>query len=80
VTEDAGAYREQLVELATHPDRLREYAAHLERGRKTFPLFDTRGFAGDFERLLADAYGKITAARGARELTANDRAIPDSAA
>jgi predicted O-linked N-acetylglucosamine transferase (SPINDLY family) len=61
VTEDADAYRERLVELVTHPDRLRDYAAHLERGRKTFPLFDTRGFAGDFERLLADAYDEITA-------------------
>jgi len=43
----------------TYPQRLRDHAAHLERGRKTFPLFDTRAFAGDFERLLADAYGKI---------------------
>jgi len=45
---------------------LRDYAAHLERGRKTFPLFDTRGFAGDFERLLADAYEETTAARVGR--------------
>ena len=66
VTEDADAYRERLVELVTHPKRLRDYAAHLERGRKTFPLFDTRGFAGDFERLLADAYEETTAARVGR--------------
>jgi len=66
VTEDADAYRDRLIELVTHPRRLRDYAAHLERGRKTFPLFDTRGFAGDFERLLAGAYEEITAARAGR--------------
>ena len=63
VTEDADAYRERLVDLVKHPDRLREYAAHLERGRNEFPLFDTRGFAADFDRLLADAYDAITTAR-----------------
>src|SRR6185312_495490 len=66
VTEDADAYRERLVELVTHPQQLRDHAAHLERGRKTFPLFDTRAFAGDFERLLADAYEAIMAARTGR--------------
>jgi predicted O-linked N-acetylglucosamine transferase (SPINDLY family) len=66
VTEDVDAYRERLVELVTHPERLREHAAHLERGRNTFPLFDTRAFAGDFERLLADAYAEISAARPGR--------------
>ena len=38
-------------------------AAHLDRGRGTSPLFDPPAFARDFERLLADAYDEITAAR-----------------
>jgi predicted O-linked N-acetylglucosamine transferase (SPINDLY family) len=66
VTEDVDAYRERLVDLVTQPERLREYAAHLERGRRHFPLFDTRSFAGDFERLLAEAYEEISAARARR--------------
>jgi predicted O-linked N-acetylglucosamine transferase (SPINDLY family) len=66
VTEDVDAYRERLVDLVTQPERLREYAAHLERGRRHFPLFDTRSFAGDFERLLAEAYDEISAARARR--------------
>jgi predicted O-linked N-acetylglucosamine transferase (SPINDLY family) len=44
------------------PQSLREYAAHLDRERNALPLWDTRGFAAEFERLLELAYGEVTSA------------------
>jgi predicted O-linked N-acetylglucosamine transferase (SPINDLY family) len=48
-------YRAMLESLASRRERLAHYRNHLERGRLDFPLFDTAGFARDFERLLEDA-------------------------
>jgi predicted O-linked N-acetylglucosamine transferase (SPINDLY family) len=48
-------YRAMLESLASARARLADYRRHLERGRLDFPLFDTAGFARDFERLLEDA-------------------------
>jgi predicted O-linked N-acetylglucosamine transferase (SPINDLY family) len=56
-------YRERLLALVADPEPLRGYAAHLERGRRTLQLWDTRGFAADFEALLARAYDEVVAAR-----------------
>lgn len=63
IASDPDDYRRRLVGLAGAPAILREYAAHLDRRRSTLPLWDTRGFAGDFERLLAHAYDAVVAAR-----------------
>jgi predicted O-linked N-acetylglucosamine transferase (SPINDLY family) len=43
---------------------LREYHAYLERTRHENPLFDTRGFARDWEALLERAYEGTVTARG----------------
>jgi predicted O-linked N-acetylglucosamine transferase (SPINDLY family) len=48
-------YRAMLESLASSRARLADCRRHLERGRLEFPLFDTAGFARDFERLLDDA-------------------------
>lgn len=56
---DLGQYRERLIELVRRPIGLRAYAEQLERGRRTLPLWDTRGFAADFEALLARAYAEL---------------------
>ncbi len=63
IASDLDDYRRRLIELVETPAMLAEHAAHLERGRETFSLWDTRGFAVDFERLLERAYGEVTAAR-----------------
>ena len=62
IASDLDDYRRRLVELVENPPLLREYAAHLERERNTLPLWDTRGFAAEFERLLECAYGEVTSA------------------
>jgi predicted O-linked N-acetylglucosamine transferase (SPINDLY family) len=56
-------YRVRLHELATTPDTLREHREFLERTRSENPLFDTRGFARDWEALLERAYAGTLAAR-----------------
>jgi predicted O-linked N-acetylglucosamine transferase (SPINDLY family) len=53
----------RLHELATKPDALREHRDFLERTRADNPLFDTRGFARDWEALLEHAYAGTLAAR-----------------
>ena len=63
VTADLGAYRRRLLELTAEPESLRELAMHLEQGRGTLPLWDTRAFASDFERLLEGAYDEVTSTR-----------------
>jgi predicted O-linked N-acetylglucosamine transferase (SPINDLY family) len=57
------AYRTALETLASRRERLADLRRHLERGRLDFPLFDTEGFARDFERLLEDAANGGAAAR-----------------
>jgi protein O-GlcNAc transferase len=56
-------YQARLVELASAPDALRDYRAFLERTRQHNPLFDTVGFARDWEALLERAYEGTLAAR-----------------
>ena len=56
-------YRSRLHELAAKPHRLRELREFLERTRASNPLFDTRGFARDWEALLDRAYAGTLAAR-----------------
>jgi predicted O-linked N-acetylglucosamine transferase (SPINDLY family) len=63
ITDDLDDYRRRLLELVRAPERLREYSAHLNRGRRTLPLWDTHAFAADFERLLERAYAEVTSAR-----------------
>jgi predicted O-linked N-acetylglucosamine transferase (SPINDLY family) len=60
ITESLDDYGRTLVDLVRRPDRLREYALHLEQGRQTLPLWDTRGFASDLEELVEDAYRAFT--------------------
>ena len=55
VTESIDEYRDALLRLVGDRDRLAGYRDYLERGREGFPLFDTEGFARDFERLLVAA-------------------------
>jgi len=56
-------YQARLVELASAPDALRDHRAFLERERASNPLFDTAGFARDWELLLERAYEGTLAAR-----------------
>ena len=63
VTADLDGYRGRLHELVADPGRLREYAMHLDQGRRTLPLWDTPAFAADFERLLERAYDEVTSSR-----------------
>lgn len=56
-------YRARLHELASMPEALREHHAFLERTRYDNPLFDTRGFARDWEALLERAYDGTLASR-----------------
>jgi len=56
-------YRARLHALATNPGALRAHRDHLERTRSGNPLFDTRGFARDWESLLERAYSGTLAAR-----------------
>jgi predicted O-linked N-acetylglucosamine transferase (SPINDLY family) len=63
VTDSLDDYRERLHELAARPEALREHHEYLERTRHDNPLFDTRGFARDWEALLERAYAGTIAAR-----------------
>jgi predicted O-linked N-acetylglucosamine transferase (SPINDLY family) len=63
VTADLDQYRTRLVELSNRPEQLRAYRVHLDTGRRRLPLWDTSGFAADFERLLAKAYDAVAAVR-----------------
>jgi predicted O-linked N-acetylglucosamine transferase (SPINDLY family) len=56
-------YQARLVELASAPDTLRDHRAFLERERGSNPLFDTTGFARDWESLLERVYEGTLAAR-----------------
>lgn len=54
-------YGERLLELVSNPTRLRDYRAFLEHTRETSPLFDTAGFARDWEALLLRLYDDASA-------------------
>jgi predicted O-linked N-acetylglucosamine transferase (SPINDLY family) len=58
VTESPDAYTAALRSLAADRDRLRHYKAHLDERRHELPLFDTAGFARDWEALLERAAGR----------------------
>jgi protein O-GlcNAc transferase len=61
------AYRRLLLALASDRGRLADYRAYLERERQRLPLFDTAGFARDFETLLVAAYeAACSASRASR--------------
>jgi len=49
-------YRARLLQLMAQPSALRDYRAHLERTREHNSLFDTAGFARDWEALLLRIY------------------------
>jgi len=63
VTDTLDHYRERLLDLVREPQRLCDYAAQLARGRDTLRLWDTRGFAADFDALIERAYEEIVSAR-----------------
>ena len=63
ITTSLDDYRERLHELAARPEALREHHEFLERTRQDNPLFDTRGFAHDWEALLERAYAATLALR-----------------
>lgn len=56
-------YGARLTDLVSAPDSLAEYRGFLERTRNANPLFDTPGFARDWERLLERAYEETIKAR-----------------
>lgn len=62
VASSLAEYESRLVELASSPEKLREYRAYLERTRDANPLFDTAGFARDWEALLERACEETPAA------------------
>ncbi|HET7098362.1 MAG TPA: tetratricopeptide repeat protein [Casimicrobiaceae bacterium] len=62
-------YRLLLHELASRPEVLRAHHEFLERTRPDNPLFDTRGFARDWEALLERAYAGTLAAHGSAPST-----------
>lgn len=55
-TDSLEDYAATLAALVNDRGMLREYRAHLERHRHELPLFDTAGFARDFEALLERAF------------------------
>ncbi|HEX8740941.1 MAG TPA: tetratricopeptide repeat protein [Casimicrobiaceae bacterium] len=59
VTNDLEQYAARLVELARDRAALRSMSESLVRGRATLPLWDTRGFAADFEDLLGRAFAEL---------------------
>jgi predicted O-linked N-acetylglucosamine transferase (SPINDLY family) len=65
VTDSLDAYGERLLELVADPAELAGWREHLDRGRASLPLWDTSGFARDFESLLEDAYAGTLAWRRA---------------
>jgi predicted O-linked N-acetylglucosamine transferase (SPINDLY family) len=64
ITESLEGYRDRLLELVAAPARLAGWREHLEQRRDSLPLWDTSGFARDFETLLEEAYAGTLAARG----------------
>ncbi|MEP6655938.1 MAG: tetratricopeptide repeat protein [Betaproteobacteria bacterium] len=65
ITDSLRAYRERLLALVAAPAALNDYRRHLTRERHRLPLFDTRGFARDWEALLVRAHDATIAGRAA---------------
>ena len=53
-------YRARLLELAADPATLRRYQEYLNRTRYENTLFDTVGFARDWEQLLVQVYDECS--------------------
>jgi predicted O-linked N-acetylglucosamine transferase (SPINDLY family) len=58
ITTSVEGYEALALELARDRSRLRNMRATLERGRGTMSLFDTVGFARDFENAIAAMYDR----------------------
>jgi predicted O-linked N-acetylglucosamine transferase (SPINDLY family) len=56
IADSMETYGERLLELVTNPVRLAGYSRHLRTTRDRNPLFDTAGFARDWESLLLQIY------------------------
>ena len=54
-------YRSRLLALAADPATLRQYREYLNRTRYENTLFDTTGFARDWEQLLVQIYDECSA-------------------
>jgi predicted O-linked N-acetylglucosamine transferase (SPINDLY family) len=63
-TESEDAYRAALLALVADPGRLAGYREYLDRERRALPLFDTAGFARDWEALLSAAVDEARRAAG----------------
>ncbi|MDD3668826.1 MAG: polysaccharide pyruvyl transferase family protein [Alphaproteobacteria bacterium] len=50
ICKDLKEYEDKVVDLAAHPDKLKQLRARVEHNIKTAPLFDIRRFARSFER------------------------------
>jgi predicted O-linked N-acetylglucosamine transferase (SPINDLY family) len=62
IADSPEAYAARLLELVSAPQKLREYRDYLNGTRATDPLFDTAGFARDWEALLVRIYDDAVAA------------------
>ena len=61
ITRTLADYRERLLELVDEPVMLRDFRLHLAETRQTNALFDTAGFARDWENLLLKIYDAAAA-------------------
>ncbi|HEX8011854.1 MAG TPA: glycosyltransferase [Casimicrobiaceae bacterium] len=61
IAESPEEYGARLLELLAQPKRLADYRDYLERTRERNPLFDTAGFARDWEALLLAVYDEAAA-------------------
>jgi protein O-GlcNAc transferase len=64
IADSLDAYRTRLLELVANPLALRGYHDYLERTRERNSLFDTKGFARDWEALLVRIYDEAAGAAG----------------
>jgi len=69
-TDSPESYAATLAALANDRDRLLAYRTHLDQHRRELPLFDTAGFARDFEALLVRAYDAAALGAGDPEAAA----------
>jgi protein O-GlcNAc transferase len=61
IADSLDAYKRSLLDLVANPPALRGYHDYLERTRNSNPLFDTSGFARDWEALLVRVYEESAA-------------------
>lgn len=69
ITDSLQGYRERLLVLVAAPGMLNDYRQHLTLQRHRLSLFDTRGFARDWEALLVRAYETTIAGRASRPVS-----------